>query len=219
MSYRFSRLAAAVAAAGAGLFMAATVCAQVQFPVPPPTPKVGEITKYRTVDLWNNSELGRSQNELVEVDKDGFVTRFTSTTVTQPRTARFTSEWQPCRSLQNSNSSVCAGSFKFPMQVGNKHSYEKQPWPNGQGHSSGECEVKGTEKLTVPAGSFDTVVIECKGHWNQVFGDAISGRQTETYWYAPALARPVRSEYFNFDPRGKPFTKNRTELVEFIHAK
>ncbi len=193
--------------------------AQVQFPVNLPTPKVGEVTKYRTVDLWNNKELSTSQIELVEIQNDRLVTRLTSSVDPSPSTRTFTSEWQPCRSMRNSDQLVCAGALKFPMQLGGKHSYDKLPWPSGNGHSSGACEVKAEEKVTVPAGTFDAVRLECSGFWNRIFDGTFGGKQTELFWYAPAIARIVKSQFFDFTSSGAANTKSQTEMTQFTAAK
>ncbi len=193
-----------------------SVLAQVQFPVPRPAVKVGDKARYVQTDLWNNSVTARTESEVLELTPDGFVARSTSTANPQPAMLRWTSDFHPCRSLENSSATVCAGAFKFPMEIGTKQSYEKLPWTNGRGHMSGDCEVKGSEKITVPAGAFDAVRLECKGFWNMVTGGTASGRQTETYWYAPAVGRAVRIEYSQFEPSGRQFLKNRTELIEFV---
>jgi len=192
-----------------------TVSAQVKFPVTAPTAEVGEVAKYRVIDMWNGSELRTSELELVDVQGDQFVVRVTSPAGAVPRTAYFNKQWQPCRTLQNSDRAVCTGSFHFPMQVGNKYKYEQLPWPNGQGHSSANCEVVGEEKVIVPAGSFDAVKIECSGFWNRVFGGTFNGRQKETAWYAPSLSRMVKSEFVNYNSSGKLDTRELTELTEF----
>lgn len=190
--------------------------AQVQFPVAAPAPKVGDIAKYRTIDLWNNKELRTSQSELVEVQPDRFVVRFSMSTRTDPSTLYYTSHWGPCRTMQGADQSVCAGSFKFPMKLGDKYTYEKLPWPNGQGHSTATCEVKAEEKVSTPAGAFDTVRIECAGFWDRVFGGTFSGNQSEKLWYAPKINRLVQSEYTNHTSGGKLDTRERTDLIEFV---
>jgi hypothetical protein len=190
--------------------------AQLQLPVGPPTPKVGEIARYKTTDLWNNKELRTSQAELVEIQADRYVLRTSNSTRPEPVTAHFTSHWQPCRTMKDSDKSVCAGALKFPMQVGDKYGYEKLPWPNGNGHSSASCEVKAEEKVSLPAGTFDTLRVECAGFWNRVFGGTFSGRQSEVHWYAPSISRIVKTEFTNYDAGGKMDVRERGELVEFV---
>ena len=121
--------------------------------------------------------------------------------------------------MRRSDEVVCTGSFKFPMQAGNKYNYEKLPWANRDGHSSASCEVKGEEKVTVPAGTFDAVRIECSGFWTRVFNGTGSGRQTEAQWYAPSINRFVKSQFSDTFGGGAPNTKNQTELLEFTAGK
>jgi len=189
--------------------------AQLQLPVGPPAANVGDVAKYRTIDLWNDRELRTSRSELVEVTADRYVVRFSTSIQPEPTTVHFTSQWQPCRTMQGSDQSVCTGSLRFPMQIGDKYNYEKLPWLNGNGHSSASCEVKAEEKLALPAGTFDTVRIECSGFWNRVFGGTFSGRQTEVAWYAPKISRVVKFEFVNYNASGKLDIRERSELVEF----
>lgn len=128
--------------------------------------------------------------------------------------------------MSNSDQLICAGALKFPMQIGSKSSYEKQPWTNGNGHDGATCEVKVEEKVTVAAGTFDALRIECAGFWNRVIDDqpgsnrGRSGKIATTFWYAPVIGRWVKFQYFNFNSFSpQPFSKNQTELVEFIAGK
>lgn len=204
----------AVVAICGTLLSTAAVFAQVG-PAPMPTPVVGDVAKYRTIDLWNKSELRTTQTELVEIQADRMVTRDTTSTRTTPRTSYFTREWQPCRSLRDADQPVCAGALSFPMQVGNKHRFEKLPWSNGEGHSSGDCEVAAAESITVPAGTFDTLKLECSGYWTRVFGGTFVGREKTTIWYAPKISWIARLAYTNFNSSGKLDTQELVELVEF----
>ncbi len=193
--------------------------AALQFPVGPPTPKVGDIAKTRVVDLWNNSELLTGHSELVEIQADRLITRYRSSVNPEVRTFRFTREWNACRTMRNSDAIVCMGALKFPMEVGAKHSYDKLPNSSGRSTFAGNCEVKGAEKVTVGAGTFDAVRIECSGFYNRVFDGNWSGKFVETLWYAPSISRPVKSQYTDFNASGAVFDKNQTELVEFTPGK
>lgn len=215
MKNKISRWALPLAIACASP-LAGTVWAQIKFPVGAPTPKVGDTAKYRVVDLWNNRELRTSQSELVEIQPDRLVLRATSSARPEPTTLNYTNHWQPCRTMQNSDKAVCAGSMKFPMQLGDKHAYEKLPWPNGMGYSGGNCEVKAEEKITLAVGTFDTVRVECSGFWNRVYGGTFSGNQSEVLWYAPQISRVVKTEFTNYDGGGKLDTRERSELIEFV---
>jgi len=126
-------------------------------------------------------------------------------------TMTWTADQKPCRSLGGQE--VCVGGVKFPLQVGTKHSYEKQPWPNGNGHNSGTCEVTGQEKITVPAGAFDTVKIECSGYWNRVVDGTFSGRFTEALWYAPSVRRYAKWRNIDYQSSGGVYNRAETELT------
>ncbi|MES2280364.1 MAG: hypothetical protein V4542_03045 [Pseudomonadota bacterium] len=208
----------------AQLALAARANAQVQFPVGPPTPKVGDTVRYRTIDLWNNSELSTEQSELVEIQADRFTTRFKRSTESEARTRLFNREWQSCRPMYNSPELLCAGPLKFPLQAGAKHTYDKQPWTSGFGYDAATCEVKGEEKVTVAAGTFDAVRLDCTGFWNRVFNDQprardMTGKITFSVWYSPAISREIKSQYASFNRSGSQDIRSQTELLEFIPGK
>jgi hypothetical protein len=69
-------------------------------------------------------------------------------------------------------------------------------------------DVLGTERITTPAGAFDTIKITRKvyaGDWETF---TMETNIVETDWYAPALGRPVRTErnssYMDQQRCGKP---------------
>ena len=194
--------------------------AQIQFPLSRPNLKVGEVAKYRTIDLSKKTEISTSERELVQVSDEKLVERETSSVSPSPRDISYNRFWNSCRSLQYSTKVVCDGALKFPMQVGAKHEIKEHPWSNGQGHSSMKCEVKGEEKLTLAAGTFDTLRIECAGFWTDVIGNPrYAGQQSEILWYAPASGRIVRTQFTSLMSSGRPDRKTQTDLVEFITAK
>lgn len=203
----------------AGSQLASTAHAQVQYPVGPPTPKPDDLAKTRKVDLWNNAELFTAQTEIVEIQADRLMTRFKSSADSETRTLMYTREWNPCRTMRNSDTAVCAGPLKFPLEPGGRHSYANLPNTTGRSHFSATCEVRSTEKVTVVAGTFDAVRIECSGFYNRVFDGDWSGKFTEALWYSPAMSRIVKSQFNDFTRTGSAFTKNQTELVEFISGK
>ena len=170
--------------------------AQIQVPLSRPNLKVGEVAKYRTIDMWKNAETSTSERELVQISDDKLVERVTSSESPSPRDISLFRFWNPCRSLEYSTKEVCDGALKFPMQAGAKHEIKEHPWSNGQGHSSMKCEVKGEEKLTLAAGTFDTLRIECAGFWTDVISARrFAGQQYEIQWYAPAYGRTVRTQF------------------------
>ena len=198
------------------LCLAMTASAQTVFPVEAPTPKIGQIATFSTVDLWNNKELSVSANELVAFDGDNMVIRTKTAGRDGVATGRADKSWNICRSMRGSEKLVCEGSLKFPMQVGFKHNIKERPWRDGMGYDNAACEVQAEEKVTIPSGSYDALRIVCSGFWTRVFEGSWSGRFNETTWYAPSISRAVKFQLNIFDSRGQLDTKTQTELVEFV---
>lgn len=197
-----------------------TAIAQAKPPVDQPNLKVGEVAKYRTVDLRKNTELSRTEIELLQVSDEKLVARLTSSAVTPPQPLVYNRFWNPCRSLQFSKKEVCDGPLKFPMRVGEKHEYKELPWSNGAGHTSMKCEVKAEEQLTLTVGAIDTMRIECAGFWTDVIAARrYAGQTSEILWYAPTFGRTVKSEFISLWSTGQPDIHTRTELVEFVPSR
>ena len=210
--YFFMRVLAAVGVALASPFVSAQAPAGAERP----TPNVGDVWKFRTIDLWNNNELSTTHSELIEARADRLVVRATVAPSGEVSTLLFTRDLQPCRTMKDSTVEVCAGSLKFPLRVGEKHQFEKLPWPNGEGYNSATCEVKGQESVKVAAGTFDTYRVECTGNLTRVIGNAFTGRVDETLWYAPKVHRPVMTTYTDYRPSGGIYNRRKTELVEYL---
>ena len=185
-----------------------------------PTPSVGTVWKYRVLDTWNNTELRQFEEELVEIQADRLVFREKRPGAAEPKTAYYGRSLASCRRLRGSEEEMCTGAFAFPLRVGDRTSYQNRPWASGDGHSSAECAVKGVEAVTVPAGTFDSYRIDCDGNWNRVFEtgprQGMSGRFQETLWYAPSVGRSVKWNYNGYGSSGRIYTKEQTELMEFV---
>lgn len=67
------------------------------------------------------------------------------------------------------------------------------------------------ETITVPAGTFDTFVIDASG-WNKTYGM----RLTMKLWLVPGLNFPIRREYVTRNNRGNFQDTERHELVELV---
>ena len=90
--------------------------------------------------------------------------------------------------------------LSFPLQVGKRWRYESH-WtfkPKGsRGTVAVDVEVVGRERITVPAGEFDTFKLFARGNLggtsptNTFYG----GETTTTYWYAPAARAIVKSRH------------------------
>jgi hypothetical protein len=74
-----------------------------------------------------------------------------------------------------------------------------------------DYQVVQREAITVPAGTFDTFVIDANG-WNKTFG----ARLTMKLWVVPGLNFPVRREFVTRNNRGNFQDTERHELVELM---
>lgn len=90
---------------------------------------------------------------------------------------------------------VDSGWFSFPLAAG-KTWQAKERWPNNQGYDEVTYEVVGQEKITVPAGTFDTIKIEGTGFWhNETASTWAMGRDDKiaiAIWFAPEIKNYVR---------------------------
>lgn len=196
------------------LSSAVTARGEVQFPVPPPSSQVGEISEYRNFDPYTGLQVGKtSRTELIEGPADRYKVRNVET----GSTWLFTKEWQPCRSLRNSDEIRCGGPFKFPLQVGNEHKIERLPAPHARGYRDATCVVQGAETVAVPAGTFEAVRVDCTGTWTDVFSsEPMSGSYQESIWYAPNISRMIKAEFLGIPSRpGQTPVRTGIELVKF----
>jgi hypothetical protein len=119
--------------------------------------------------------------------------------------------------------------YAFPLEPGKKWS-ERVKASAAEGGRPRTVRVDGKvlrkERVRVPAGEFDTVVIQryvYAGDGDQAYSET---RIKQTEWYAPALARPVRlerlSEWRDFGMCGRGVRCDRTgdwDLVELVEAR
>jgi hypothetical protein len=107
--------------------------------------------------------------------------------------------------------------LKFPLTVGDtwKSSYVSE---GASSRSKGDIDFKvaAREKVTTPAGEFDTFKIE-SGGWINGLSWSGSIRISQVQWFAPAIGRVVKSEYKDF--RGSQlWTDTLSELKSFKPA-
>jgi hypothetical protein len=182
-------------------------------PVERPTWKPGERWEYRVLDAWNNKETDRVTLTFERQEGERLLGARQTKAQPDPVATRADLDGNNCVPMLDNSQEVCARITVFPLKVGNQTEYSKFPFPNRQGHSQGRCTVAGAESVTVPAGQFDTLKIECKGYWNFTAGQPSSGTLLQTYWYAPSIGRAVRLYTESHTPQGQPNNKTMTELV------
>jgi len=112
--------------------------------------------------------------------------------------------------------------LQFPLEPGKKWSGNMvHDVPQGTIRTQLTAQVAGWEKVTVPAGTFDTIKILATGYWNESRAD---GPIRDTIWYAPAVRNIVRREIDrrhqssrarSSDQLDDQSQRERWELVEF----
>lgn len=185
----------------------------VDKPVEHPTLTVGDTWTYRTVDSWTDKEL--SQFKLLFTGKENERNVFSNTNKTTEKVTKLKTDLDlnVCRSTKGSTEILCSGVYKFPMFIDQKTTYE---YSFKDGSYQAKCTVEEAEKVTVPAGVFDTLRIECNGFWGNFTAiPSASGRYKEIYWYAPSVKRYVKSYYQTSTLIGYLYSKQTTELLEY----
>lgn len=164
--------------------------AQIVFPIERSAVKVGERWKTTAYDGISKLQTGWYEEIITAVSADQ-VDVSAKTDTGQASQVRYDLEWNALADLKGKTERQVK--LVFPLEIG-KTWDTKWDWINSRGHD-GRLEmtykVRGTERITVPAGTFDTVVIEGKGSWHNTTIGA-TGVALEVRWYAPAAKRPVR---------------------------
>jgi uncharacterized caspase-like protein len=113
----------------------------------------------------------------------------------------------------------------FPLTNGKKWNNEvKYPYNGGDWRQQTTGHVVGWERLTVPAGTFDVVKIEVRGHWNLAHASTSlsgSGPFTEVLYYAPLARQFVKREinrvfFATRNSMGAYALRERWELTEYV---
>ena len=87
--------------------------------------------------------------------------------------------------------------YVFPLDTGKSWSlrvYATNPATGRRNSVRVDGEVLGTERVTVPAGAYDTIKVRRRIYAGDFDGPRSETNVTEIDWYAPALGRAVRSE-------------------------
>ena len=108
--------------------------------------------------------------------------------------------------------------IKQPMAVGDswKSVYESVGLNQARSKGDFDAKVVATEKVTTPAGTFDTFRIE-SGGWVTGISWTGSVRVAQVQWYAPSIGRLVRTEFKDYRG-GNLWTNTATELKSFQPA-
>lgn len=211
----FKRLAVGGLAAGLSL----AVLAQANNPGQPIRHKVGDVAVFQVEQVSEN----RTLEETVTVTAvDGGLIRSTHV-----RPGRTPPALEGVLTEAHALAVSGAGGTRYeppiplvqwPLAVGQswKAAYDMQ-MPN-QARSRGQVDMKvvAAEKLSTPAGEFDTYKIEQAGWINGVSWNG-SVRVAQAMWFAPAIGRMVRTEFRSFRD-GRPWEHTVTQLKSFQAA-
>jgi hypothetical protein len=163
----------------------------------PETFTVGESWEWRRLDALTKLEDARFVRTLVKTDAGP---AFSEDGKTTPVATRLTqSGYNPSDKPWR----------VWPLAVGKRWEFEAT-WsrPDGvTGSSEQKVEVTAFEEVTVPAGKFMAYKIEHRGYFRNSNGN--TGRQDDTYWYAPDVKADVKFERKS----GRPISV--TELMSY----
>ena len=201
----------------------------------------GDAYVYRVLNGYNSEPRGKVEYRVQKTEADRVELAVTTDTpsdgVARTEIAAKDGNW--LRRALASHDQLRDFAFTSPLPVYTRPSPETGAWSTrvdavdpatGQRSSVRvDGEVLGNERVTVPAGTFDTIKIKR----NTYLGDFDTFRREtkveDVDWYAPALGRPVRSEsksswqdYSRCTRGGCPWFRgdwNISELVEIRAAK
>ena len=174
--------------------------------VPTLLPAPGDIAVYRVINAYNGEPRGEIHYRVEKVDAGRVFVSVTPTSPSDglPRTEMYTPDGNWLRHpVVNHDVPVDYEftppypAYPFPLEVGKSWSTRVGATNAAMGRRNSvrvDGRVVGVERVTTPAGSFDTFKIR-----RQVYGGDWDGFLAETNirevdWYAPALGRTVRTE-------------------------
>ena len=188
--------ATAVAAAG---LMLATASASLA------APAAGDTYVYRVVNAYNKEPLGELRYRLDKVEKGALTWTVTpsAAAVGSPRTEVQAPDGNWLRRPLDSHGVPVEYEFATPCPAYAHPLDLKKAWSlkvkaSAPGAASRtvrvDGKVVGKERLRLPAGEFDTIVIQRTVYPGDGNAKLMDTRITEREWYAPALGLPVRLE-------------------------
>jgi hypothetical protein len=198
----------------------------------PALPRVGDIAHYGVRNAYNGEPVGAVEYRVDTVGPDYVVVAVnpTSANVGSPRTEIYAPDGNWLRHPVPNHDQLIDYEFAqpypayvFPLETARAWSRRV----NARNLATGQVrsirvdgEVLGAERITTPAGAFDTVRIRRRiyaGDWD---GFLTETNITEFEWYAPELGRPVRldrnSQWYDTSRgagRGGMFGFNNNQLM------
>lgn len=204
-----------IRALGALLLSIASVpsWAQLSFPVERPQVVVGERWKYVATDGITKLPVGTREES---------VTAVTTSTVTVHANPSNGPAVDEVYDLSGNRLADVRGvivrqvKIEFPLEADKtwKSSYKWVNARNRDGEMDMTYRVRGMERISVPAGTFDTVVLDGRGFWTNIT-TSTTGSATEVLWYAPKAKRVIRRSWITRFSMGNALDQNWVyELAE-----
>jgi hypothetical protein len=169
-------------------------------------PAAGDHWSYRVINGYNGEVRGSVRYRVERIDAAGVAVAVTSDTpaLGAARSEIYTPEGNWVKhALINHDQPVeyqfaqPYPAYVFPLDSGQSWSQRVDATRATGGRRASvrvDGEVVGTERVTVPAGSYDTIKVKRRIYAGDFDGSRSETNITETEWYAPALGRAVRAE-------------------------
>ena len=167
-------------------------------------PSAGESWSYRVVNVYNGEVQGNIRYSVDKVDGDRVAVAVATDVAAlgTPRTELYTADGRWLKhTLINHDTPVeyefaqPYPAYEFPLAAGKSWSTRIAATSPASGRRASvrvDGDVLGAERVTVPAGAFDTIKIRRRIYAGDFDGARSETNIVETEWYAPALARAVR---------------------------
>ena len=172
----------------------------------PAPPTAGDTAVYRVINAYNGEARGEVRYRVDKVDGNQVVVSVTTSTPSagSPRTEVYTTDGNWLRHPVNNHDRPIDYDFAppypaypFPLDAGKSWSMRINATNPATGKRNSvrvDGEVLGSERISTPAGSFDTIKIRRRVHAGDWDGFLAETNITEVDWYAPELGRAVRME-------------------------
>ena|SRR5882672_4833256 len=169
-------------------------------------PTAGDVYVYRLVNGYSKETRGQLHYQVSKVDAGSATVEVTPDTAEGgvQRTDVYTREGNWLRHPLESHGqpvqydfATAYPAYVFPLDPGKTWSTRVQASVPGAARPRSvrvDGKVLGNERISVPAGEFDTIKVRRFVYPDDTHYSAMETRITEVDWYAPALGRPVRTE-------------------------
>jgi hypothetical protein len=168
-------------------------------------PAAGDSWAYRVINGYSNEVLTKVQYRVDKVEANRVVVSITPSEpalLGGPREEFYTPDGNWIKHpLINHDQTVeyeftqPYPAYMFPLDAGKSWSVRIDAVSRATGRRASvrvDGEVLGIERITVPAGAFDTIKIRRRTYAGDFDGPRSETNITETEWYAPAVGRAVR---------------------------